>query len=177
MANAAPKFYLPPTGRMGHNTPAIQMLPSPSASRWQRASEKLRKLSEQSKLSGKTFTVSRQQQQERIKAGDLVVWDPTGKPGLWLVTDINPDDGFDYAAIERSIAANQNPCGEIALSEGAKTVLRQKYVRHHEVSRGSLRLEWEGGWGGWANDRKPVIVKIHTVQLANEMEALGIAAL
>ena len=117
---------------------------------------------------------------ERIVAGDLVVWAPDGKPGLWLVTDIHPGGGLnvDYASIERSIAFRQNnPCSEIALNDGAKTVLRQKYVRRHEVPQGSLRLTWEGGWAGWGNDRRPVVVKIETVHIPNEMEVLGIAAL
>ena len=184
MTNAPSTFYLPPkslTGRMGHSKPAIQILPSISGNplpAWSKELDKIRKLSQQSKLMGKVFEVT---QQEKLKRGDLVVWSGKGRskgtPGLWRVTDINypyePGE-VNYRTIETSVATNQNPCGEIELSTGEKCKLR---VRRVSVPQDKVRLEWEGGWGGYCNDQHPVIVKIAEVYLANEMEALGIAAL
>ena len=85
MTNAAPKFYLP-TGRMSHSKPAIQMLPMPTDTPYQRQLDRIRRLRYQSSLTGKTFMVSRQ---EPLRRGDLVIWAPTGKTGLWRITDIS----------------------------------------------------------------------------------------
>ena len=178
MTNAAPTFYLPKdslTGRMDHNKPAIQMLPMPTNTPWQRELDKVRKLRQKSQLTGKTFMVSRQR---GLKRGDLVVWAPTGKPGLWRIIYIhyNLDPGVvDYRTIEQSVAAaNQNPCGEIELSTGENCGLKARYM---DIPRGKVQLEWEGGWGGYCNDRLPVTVKIEEIRLSNEMEAIALAAL
>jgi len=194
MINAAPKFYTPksPTGRMSHSKPAIQMLPSPGAVKWQKLLEDSRKLQKQSNLTGKIFEVARQVQM--ITRGDLVVWEPTGKPGLWLVANVNyfrgpgkfGDNYFrgpgkfgdvDYSSPEKRMADKLgNPCGEVALSDSGKTVLREKYVRR-SIAPGKIRLEWFAGWAGYSNDRCPVVVNINEIRLPNEMEAIALAAL
>ena len=175
MNKLAPKFYLPTkslTGRMDHSKPTIQMLPMPMNTPWQQELDKIRNLSQQSTLNGKVFTVSRQQQ---IKPGDLVVWGPTGAPGLWFVTDVHhPYKGIgadaDYRSIERSLAN---------LSPEAQAVYEMKYKRKRKpnsVRSGNVRLEWFAGWAGYTNDGLPVAVKIEDVRRPNEMEVVALAA-
>lgn len=164
----------------------IQILPTPpSAFQSDYAQElaKIRNLQKQSKLSGKVFEVSRQ---ENLNRGDLVVWAPAGTPGLWRVTDVSRwrDPGeVDYKSMEEAIAgASDRMAGEMADEVDDNiiaTLLAEQGTRvtRVDVPKGKVRLEWEGGWEGWAGDRLPVVVKIKDVRLANEMEALGIAAL
>lgn len=185
MTSAAPKmFRLPPTGRMSHNQPEIQILPpSGPVGSWAKELDRIRDLQKQSKLTGKVFEVSRQ---EKLNRGDLVVWAPAGQPGLWRVTDVSrwQDPGeVDYKSMEKAVAAASNRMADEMADEVddniIATLLAEQGItaRNIDVPRGKVRLEWEGGWGGWANDRLPVMVPIKDVRLANEMEALGIAAL
>jgi hypothetical protein len=172
-------FYLPKkslTGRMEHSKPTIQILPTPASvekSMWEHELDKIRDLSKQSALSGKTFMVARQ---APLRPGDLVVWEPTGAPGLWLITDIHhPYKGVgadvDFRSIEKSLAD---------LSPEAQKVFEKKYKlprKRNSIRRGHVRLEWFAGWAGYAGNGLPVSVKIKTVRRPNEMEALAIAAL
>jgi hypothetical protein len=128
-----------------------------------------------SAFSGRTFTVTRVE----LRVGDLVEWAPTGKRGLWLVTDLDrwldPGD-VDYSVLEQSVYDEKyrtNPCNEVTLETGEKTNLR---VRRMNVPKGKIRLKWFSGWKGHEGKGHPVMVKIEEVTVLNEMETLGLAA-
>ena len=183
MTNAAPTFYMPksPTGRMSHSKPAIQMLPSPGASKWRKLLDENRKLQEQSNLTGKVFEVSRQQ---ILRPGELVVWEPIeGKPGLWKVTHINDDRNPDFEASYKRCArlgtSSKNPCAEITLSPTQKCNLKaRKQSIKQSIQPGQVRLKYVGGWAGYQGNGGAVRVKIEAVRpLDNEMEAIAVAAL
>jgi len=164
-------FKLPsPTGRMSHNKPEIQFLPG-SPSPWKEAQDEIVGVFAKAKA-GKSYIMSEQGQ---LAPGDLVVWGPSGKVGLWVITDIHhPYKGVgadvDFRSIEKSLAD---------LSPEAQDVFEKKYKlprKRHSVRQGYVRLEWFAGWNGYSGDGLPVSVKIKSVRRPNEMEALGIAA-
>lgn len=139
----------------------------------------IRKARRSAMFSGKVFEVM---QQPKLRRRDLVVWNPTGSPGLWRVTDIStwrdPAD-MDYASMEVAMNATSDSMANEMANEVDDDILAQLGVKvvRRTIPRGKVRLEWEGGWSGYCDDRLPVVVKIEEVCLANEMEALAIAAL
>ena len=170
-----PTFYMP-TGRMRKNQPTIQMLPSPGESVWQKTLEEIHALQDKSVLTGKTFTVSRQE--KALEVGELVVWSPEGRPGLWEIAAVRYQDGPNYTNIERELARHGfggNPCNEMTLSEAGKTVLVEKYLRA-PVPAGKARIVWVAGHGGYSDYKGVVVVKIAELERPNEMEAIAIAA-
>jgi hypothetical protein len=171
------------TGRMSHSKPAIQILPTPSSVQktiWESELDRIHALSQQSALSGKAYVVARQQS---LRVGDLVEWAPTGKQGLWTVTDVSPysdpaDMNVEEAAASvytSKYAVNQtNPCAELPLDPYERRGLLGR--RCHDMPRGKVRLEWFSGWRGYEGNARPVIVKKSEVRKLNEMETLGLAA-
>lgn len=162
------------TGRMSHNTIPFQIVLPETP--YERRKRELRKARYDSALSGRVFEVARQ---TKMRVGDLVEWAPTGKRGLWLVTDLDrwldPAD-VDYSVLEKRVYDEKyrtNPCNEVTLETGEKTNLR---VRRMSVPKGKVRLKWFSGWKGYDGKGYPVMVQIEEVTVLNEMETLGLAA-
>ena len=137
-------------------SPEIQNIPPPPSA-YTQALQEIRRKQTEAVLTGKTFVVERQR---TLQVDDLVVWDPTGQPGLWRITHLNYWDKRDGEGMDAMI-------GEATSGH---------WLDRHDIPRGKVRLEWEGGWGGYCGRRMPVVVKLSEIRLANEMEALGIAA-
>lgn len=167
------KFFKLPTssltGRMSHNKPAIQMLPMPTDTSYQRELDKIRR-------HGKAYVVARQQ---TLRVGDLVEWAPAGERGLWRVTDLSRQSDaadmnlsqIEQAVYDKKYGTNVNyginPCEEIDLRNS---------FGWRDVPRGKVRLEWFSGWRGYEGKAHPVCVKIKDVRILTEMETLGLAA-
>jgi len=154
------------TGRMSHSKPRPQYMLWPKQGEVSGvfANAKVGR----SHFAGKTFSVTRRY----LKVGELVEWSPTGKRGLWVVTNVNevrdPSD-LDYGTIERTLA-----------DPDLKAVYDKKYkrrVKHVKLPEGKVRLEWFSGWRGYEGKARPVMVKLEELSEPNEMETLGLSAL
>lgn len=129
-------------------------------------------------LERKVFNVSRQ---PKLNRGDLVEWSPTGKRGLWRITDVSAwrdAADMDSASFEEAFGATTSAMANEMSEEIDDQILEEMGVKviRREVGRGKVRLEWFSGWGGYANDRAPVQVKIEEIRRLTEMEVVALAA-
>lgn len=108
---------------------------------------------------------------KRLTRGDLVIWAPSGKPGLWEVQAVRHQEVLvdaDYSQLELRILAQSG----ISLPP----VPSSRTSSAADLPIGRARIKWIGGWHGYAGHDTYVVVKIEDLRLANEMEALALAA-
>lgn len=157
---------------MSGDKPQIRILSTPASvqkSMWEHELDRVRGLADYSQIEQRILMVA---EQSKLKRGDLVEWSPTGQRGLWIVTDVHR-----YHDAAMMTPAQVKEVLHDALAEGGETLVwGGRKVIQRDVPRGKVRLEWWSGWGGYANDRRPVVVKIEEVQKLNAMETIALAA-
>jgi len=161
-------FFKMPAG----SKPSVTVLPQQrKPSEWERRLKEMHDLVAKAKLGNTVIEVA---EQDAVRVGKLVEWAPTGKRGLWRVTDLDrwlyPSE-VPYKAMKTRIAKIDTAVDDGVTVDG-KRILK---IRRASVPKGKVRLKWFSGWDGYEGAGHPVIVKIEDVRVLNEMEVLALA--